>query len=416
MANCRAFWLVCITACTAVYAADRHTSIDSAILSGRYFEAETLLRKQISAKPNQWDSHFRLAKVLSWQKKFVEAEFEYRALLGREPANADYLLGLAQVFLWRGDPKAALPLLEQGKLLAPGNPDILRLQIQTLAAINDAKSRQQALLIQQQASQRFPELNWAIVSPVDPETRFKSLSQPVISNELDRKFNVDHANQIELGGSYDHLSNNRGYWRSEYLAYEHRFAPRQLMYAMFTQTERFRFNDEQFLLGGYYPLSSKLTLNLEGNVSPSPKVLAKNSIMASLQGTLGGGWFLTGGYRHSEYGTGPLNQGFATLETYFGDFRAAYTARLTDSLSRTQFGHRFDFSYYYQGSSFITFTYSMGGETGGFQGVIYDTQLFGLHGRHWFNNDWALTWDLGHIRQGDAYNRNGVSLGIRRAF
>ena len=85
-------------------------------------------------------------------------------------------------------------------------------------------------------------------------------------------------------------------------------------------------------------------MNLEGNVTPSPKVLASNSIMASLQAGLGYSTFLTGGFRHSEYSTGPLQQGFATLENYFLDFRSTYTVRVSDSLNRTQFGHSFTFS------------------------------------------------------------------------
>jgi YaiO family outer membrane protein len=417
MANYRWFCFLCLAVSGPLYADDKQTQIDIIVQAGRFAEAETLLRRQIRVKPANWDAHFRLAKVLSWQKKFKEAEFEYQMLLAREPHNTDYLLGLAQVCFWRGDARTALPLIETAQSLTPGDPDIWRLHIQALATINDATSHQQALIVQQQAARRFPELKWTIVTSAKP-------NQPVVTPEPrqatadghDLIFDLIHRNQVELGGSYEHLSKNRGYWRSEYLSFEHRFAPRQVVYGTFTQTERFGLNDEQFLLGGYYPLSPKLTLNMEGNVSPSPQVLASNSIMASLQAGLGYNAFLTGGFRHSEYGTGPMQQGFATLETYFSDFRAAYTVRVTDSLNRTQFGHSFNFSYYYQDISFITLSYSMGAESSGFQGVILDTQSFALYGRHWLNQDWALTWTLGHIEQGSAYNRDGVSLGIRRAF
>lgn len=405
MANCRWLCLLWLAVSQPILADDKQPQIDSAMQAGRHVEAETLLRQQIDVNPANWDAHFRLAKVLSWQKKFTQAQLEYQALLAREANNADYLLGLAQVGVWRGDAQAALPLIETAKSLAPGDPDIWRLHIQALAAVNDPASFRQAFNVQQQAARRFPELDWDITRDPYQTTAARTPS-----------FGPVHTNQIELGGSYEHLDKDKGFWRTEYLSFEHRFAPRKLVYASFLQTERFGFNDEQFLLGGYYPLSNRLTVNLEGNVSPSPQVLATNSIMVSLQGDLGQGWFLTGGFRHSEYGTGPLQQGFATVENYFADFRAAYTVKVTDSFNKTQFGHRFDFSYYYQDTSFITLTYNMGAETGGFQGVVYDTQFFGLHGRHWFNQDWAITWELGYIEQGDAYTRQGVGLGIRRAF
>jgi len=379
--------------------------IESAMKAGRHVEAETLLHKQINADATNWSAHFRLAKVLSWQKKYTEAELEYRMLLAREPDNADYLLGLGQVCVWRGDARSALPLIEKAKLVAPGDPNIWRLHIQALVAINDGESRRQALIVEQQAAGRFPEQDWTHPPP-----------NQATSEELDHKFDLAHYNQVELGGSYDKLSNSMGFWRSEYLNIEHHFGLQRSVYANFLQTERFLLNDQQFLLGGYYPVSSKLTLNLEGNVSPSPKVLATNSIMGSLQGALGQGWFLTGGYRHSEYSSGPLQQGFATLDSYFADFHAAYTVKVTNSYDKNQFGHRFDFAYFYLDSSFINLTYSMGAETTGFQGTVSETQFLGLHGRHWLNQDWAVTWDLGHTKQGSSYNRENIAIGIRRAF
>ena len=418
MANGLWFCLLWLAVSRSLYAGDKQELIDINVQTGRYVAAESLLRQQIETRPTNLDAHFQLAKLLSWQKKFKEAELEYQLLLAREPGNADYLLGLAQVYVWRGDARTALPLIKRAQSLSPADPDIWRLHIQALIILNDATSRQQAIIVQQQASSRFPKLSWPVVTnSVKPsQLNVTNESQQATGNGQDPIFDLIHRNQIELGGSYDYLSKNKGFWRSEYLSFEHRFAPQKVVYGMFSQIERFGLNDEQSLLGGYYPLLPKLTLNLEGNVTPSPQVLAKNSIMASLQAGLGYNWFLTGGFRHSEYGTGPMQQGFSTLETYFSDFRAAYTVRVTDSLNRTQFGHSFNLSYYYQDTSYITLSYSMGAENSGFQGVILDTQAFALYGRHWFNQDWALSWALGHIEQGTAYNREGVSLGLRRAF
>ena len=397
--------------CAPLFAEAQQSLIDSAINLGRYAEAETQLRKQIDTQPLDWEAHFRLAQVLSWQDKFGLAELEYQTLLSHEPANADYLLGLGQVFVWRGQGLSALPFIEKAVNLAPDNVDIWRLHIQALVTVNDGELQKKALLIQQKAAARFPELDWNIVNTALP-------AQTGVIPEIQQASPNEAApySQIELGGSYDTLTNHKGFWRSEYLSFEHRYAAQQVVYGTLLQTERFLFNDEQFLLGGYYPLSTQLTMNLEGNVSPKPEVLANNSVMASIQGRIDPAWTLTGGYRHSEYGTRPLQQGFSTLEHYFDDFRAAYTLRATDSFDKTQFSHRFDFSYYYQDNGFVTITYNTGAEIGGFQGTVYETQFFGLHGRHWFNQDWALSWDLGHIKQGNAYSRDGVSLGIRRIF
>lgn len=414
MSNINRWFIVCSILSGPLWAANIQPQIDEAVRSGRFSEAEQLLRDYLIQHAKDADAAFRLAKVLSWQKKYDDAEIAYRALLANEPENSDYQLGLAQVYVWRNQASLALPLLEKIRISAPADPDIWRLHIQALAAKGDTASLRQALALRQQATARFPNLNWPAIEE-RPETATATAVSGAVT-ALERKFNDSHANQIELGGSYENLTNQQGHWRSEYLSAEHHFKPRQLVYGSVQQTERFAKNDIQLLLGTYQPLTANLTFNLEGDISPTSQVLAKNSIMASLQGGLGYGVFLTGGYRHSEYGTGPVEQGFSTLESYFADFRFAYTVRATDSFQKTQFGHRFDFSYYYNDISSVTFTYNFGAETGGFQGIVYDTQYFGLHGRHWLNPDWAITWDLGHIEQGTSYIREGAALGIRRAF
>lgn len=397
-----------------VFAADAQLAIDEAIRGGRFSDAEQLLQSQLLHNPNDPEYSFRLAKVLSWQKKYDQAEIIYRDLLLNEPDNADYQLGLAQIHVWSNQPETALPILERARALAPGDPDIWRLHIQALAAMGEGESIQKASELTHQATSIFPDLNWPVI---EQQTETVTEKQTEWSGtQLERNFDGPLANQVELGGSYENLTNNLGHWRSEYLSFEHRFNPRQLVYGSVLQTERFAKNDLQLLMGTYQPLNDKFTLNLEGDVSPTSSVIAKNSLMASLQVGLGSGVFLTGGYRHSEYGTGPVEQGFSILESYFADFRLAYTLRATHSFQKTQFGHRFDFSYYYDDISSITLTYNMGAETGGFQGIVYETQYFGLHGRHWLNPKWAVTWDLGHIEQGNTYIREGVMLGIRRAF
>ncbi len=170
MANCRWLCLLWLAVSQPILADDKQPQIDSAMQAGRYVEAETLLRQQIDVNPANWDAHFRLAKVLSWQKKFAQAQLEYQALLAREADNADYLLGLAQVGVWRGDAHAALPLIETAKSLAPGDPDIWRLHIQALAAVNDPHRSDKLSTSSSRLHAVF--LNWTGISP---ETLIKLL-------------------------------------------------------------------------------------------------------------------------------------------------------------------------------------------------------------------------------------------------
>ena len=400
--------------CLALFqplSADVDTALfDNYIAEGRYEDMEILLRRQLKFDPENWDVHFHLARVLSWQHKFQLAESEYQMLLIRDPANADYLFGLAQVGVWQGNSGSVLPQIEDAERLQPDNPEIWRLHIQALASLGDALSNWQAVMLQQRAAERFPNLHWEQVENVQSEDKDEILDFNTSKTEEARN------NQTELGASYDSLSNHKGFWRSEFFSIEHKFEAHESIYANFLQTERFSLNDEQFLVGAYFSQTPKLILNMEANFSPYATLLARDSLLMSMQWLCYPKGSITGGYRHSDYQTGPLQQAYVSLEHYFGNFRAAYTFRATEAFYSIQYGQRFDLSFYYQDTSFVMLTYNSGAEISGFQGTIYNTQLFGLHGRHWLDQDWAISWDLAFSLQGSAYSRENLGLGIRRVF
>ena len=374
-------------------------------------DVEKLLREELESEPSNWDAHFQLAKLLSWQQKFAEAESEYQMLLANDPGNADYLFGLGQVGVWQGKPLSVLTEIETAELLQSQNPEIWRLHIQALLAIDDALSRWQAAKIQQRAVELFPYLEWSELTNLASDVAVGS-GESCLSKTLKLLQN----NKTELGASYDVLSKHKGFWRSEFLNVEHQFAAHESVYANYLHTERFSLTDEQFLLGGYYPHAENLILNLEANFSPYASLLARDSLMTSMQWEFYPTWSLIGGYRHSDYLTGSLQQMHAGFDHYLTDFRLAYTFKATDAFYSIQYGQRFDLAYYYQNSNFVMLTYNTGAEISGFQGLVYNTQFIGLHGQHWFDQDWAITWDLAFSQQGSAYSRENISLGIRRAF
>jgi len=54
----------------------------------------------LSASATQTDDDLRIAERLAWQKRFVDAERQYRQILTREPKSRAAALGLGQVLLW----------------------------------------------------------------------------------------------------------------------------------------------------------------------------------------------------------------------------------------------------------------------------------------------------------------------------
>lgn len=344
----------------------------SAIRDRHFVEAESLLKSILKSNPKQDEARFWLAKVLAWQGHYAESSGEYQKLLEKEPGNTDYMLGQAQVLVWSENSKEALPILDSAQRLNPSDPDILRLYIQALAAIGEVSTGNEAFRLQQEAKQLFPMQIWDIVT-VDAEASGKSSEQtfPRVLDALDRDFTKEHNDQVGVGYAYDHLSQGKGNWHASYFEFEHRYAPRKVVYGTVQETERFGHNDLQFLIGGYYPLPSGVTLNIEGNVSATHNILPMNGEMVSLQLPIATGWFVTGGLRSNEYTSSRSYQEFGLLEWYFSDYRAAYTLTSTQAQGSTVFGNSFSLSRYYNDISFVTLSLGQGSEVEGGQGGVF---------------------------------------------
>ncbi len=387
-----------------------------------YSKAESALKEILSENPKNDEARYLLARVLSWQGNYIQAYVEYQTLLTREPDNTDYLLGLAQVEFWRGNPSEAIPILERARNLNPKDSDLVRLNIQALAAIGDQTSYSKALKLQTEAIKQFPAQEWRIVEPIavtQPELTMNDSGVPTkVQDALDRSFAKERNNQIGAGFSFDHLSKGKGVWRARYIEFEHRFAPRKIVYGSLQESDRFNLNDLQWILGGYYPLPADITLNVEANASASHNMIPRHSELASLQFPLGNAFFLTGGMKHSEYTASNSLQEFGMIEKYFSDYRIAYTLTATQSHGINEFGHRASLSRYYNEISYATLSLSSGTEVEQVTGknYFYDTWFVGANGRHWINKDWALLWSIGRTVQDTAYTRTGASLGFRYAF
>lgn len=389
-----------------------------AIKNHHFVEAESILKSAVESGEKQDEANFWLAKVQAWQGNFEQSTAKYQTLLAKEPNNSDYRLGQAQVLVWSGKPKEALPLLESTRRLNPSDPDILRLQIQAQLALGDDASKSEALQLTQEAKQLFPKQNWDTVASTADTSSQMTLAELRTLDALDRNLMNVHNNQVEVGIGHDAFSKGRGNGRSEYLTFEHRYAPRKLAYVTLQDSARFGNNDQQLLVGGYYPLPSSMTLNVEGTLSGSHKMVPMNSEMASVQAPIAAGWFITGGLRRSQYSSNTSYHEFGVLEWYVSDYRLAYTLSSTQSRGETLFGNRISLSRYYNDISYVTLSLGQGREVELDQGqnIFFNTSSIGLNGRHWINKDWAMAWSLGRTQQDSAYTRTGGSFGIRHAF
>jgi YaiO family outer membrane protein len=226
---------------------------------------------------------------------------------------------------------------------------------------------------------------------------------------------------LEGGSSYERLTNGQPDWKSVYLEGAHTFEPRQTLYGALREVERFDLRDDQVEAGYYHPFLSRLTGHVDGNASPQHNFLARSSLLGELAFELNRGWVASGGYRHNEYTTTNTRIISAGLERYFASYRAYYTlnnGRPEDTGSAT--AHRVGLDYYYANErSRIGLSATFGREVENIvpNGVVTsEVQAFGIYGRHWLSQAWALNWEVGTHEQGDFYRRTGARLGLRHHF
>lgn len=228
--------------------------------------------------------------------------------------------------------------------------------------------------------------------------------------------------EMEAGFSYERLDKAKPDWKTAYLEAAHTLAPRQTLYAVLREVERFDRRDTELGGGYFHPFGPSFGGQLEASGSPQHNVLPASSVFGQLSWIAGSGWVVSGGARYNEYTDTHARVLSGVLERYFGGYRAfygVYNGRPAGGGSAS--AHRLGLDRYYGGErSRIGAAVTFGREVenvGPPTGVITsDVRALAVLGRHRFAPGWALTWEAGTHKQGDLYRRTGVRLGLRHYF
>lgn len=223
--------------------------------------------------------------------------------------------------------------------------------------------------------------------------------------------------QLELGLSYEPMSNGYADWQSRHVFGAMDFGKRDTLYAQFRETERFSIRDQEVMVGRYYPLGGRLTGMAEASFSPSAVVLPRWSASALLQLDLGAGWSLGGALGQTEYSTARVHRGTLSLERYWQAFRFAVASSLSrvpdGSLPR---GYTAQVSYYPDDRNSLTVMAGAGEEVdslGPGQVLRTNVRSLSLSGRYWLGSRWGLLPVIAWTEQGSFYDRLELRLGLR---
>ena len=121
--------------------AARAASVDAAralLNEGKARQALPDLRKASEADPDDLDLRCDLARALAWSDLSAEAEGQYSAVLAKQPAHREALLGLLRLRGYQGRPAAAMALAEQGLERYPGDSEFLAERRRLRTVLNGA--------------------------------------------------------------------------------------------------------------------------------------------------------------------------------------------------------------------------------------------------------------------------------------
>lgn len=228
----------------------------------------------------------------------------------------------------------------------------------------------------------------------------------------------DQRTMVGVSGSYERLTGNQPNWHDYSLRLNKNFGSRRIFDAAITEARRFGRSDTQF--SGMYssPISPKLSGSIEGNVSPTHRVLARYGVGGTLQYELARGWLAHGGLKTTSFNDVRVNQGLLMLEHYFSNFSLALALRPSHAFGSTANSTELRGGYYYGDRNSVSLSLSGGREATniGTGVVLTDVRTIAVFGRHWLNRNWSANYAIGHTRQGDFYSKNGITLGIDYTF
>lgn len=239
------------------------------------------------------------------------------------------------------------------------------------------------------------------------------------SYQIDRPAIFDSHPYVEVGGSYEGLSNGYAPWESQYLDLMLPLKKNGLVYLQLLNSERFSQVDQSAYLNYAYPIQYGV-LNIEGSHTHNPQFLSRNSYGLGWNGKLPYQFNYLISSKESNYLDGRTSNQNIGIDKYLYQFRFAYVATYsTLNSQKSGWLSRYQVQWYSPKNHRIGISYASGHEPmviniGNLTTV--DTQQYQIDGLYWISRDWGLTLAAWHAKQGGYYQRNGGQIGIRMAF
>lgn len=364
----------------------------AAIRAGDYDRARAALERALLSEPTDASLRYELARVLGLSGQPEAALAEFAALLERDPQNADYLLGRAQMLARLGRDAAALETTERAARLAPDYEDVweLRLRLAERAADDAATAA-----LRNDIAARFPDASWWRRPPAP----------------------IEHTRWVSLGWSEEQLSNGAPDWGLESVRLDWNTPAGASFYGDLSRTERFDRADSSLSVGGAWAALPEWRLGAGLTATADAEFQPTRDLSIEAQRPWSDGWGTALQYRRREYPTATVASYSFTGDKYLSDYRLAYRLDYSHLLGAgSSTGHALIFGWYPTEKRSLGLTLGAGEEieTIGLNQLLRTrVSSATLSGRETLSSRIALRWWLGTHRQGDFYRRRYGGLSVR---
>lgn len=226
--------------------------------------------------------------------------------------------------------------------------------------------------------------------------------------------------ELEVSQRYEHLDNGFSAWQAQRLDAQTRTLDGITWYGAALRERRYGSWDQGVEAGAAIPIGAYWIVQPEVAKSFDGDFLPRWYADLRLQRVLTNGWVANTSLRRTQYNDSQVDRLALGGERYWGNWRGAYTLNISDvDGAGTPIGHAVALDRYYNDTSFIGLRGNLGREEEALpNGNVFTSSVsgVGVRGRHWLDDDWAVSWDVGWLSQGNIYDRYGVQIGIRRAF
>lgn len=224
-----------------------------------------------------------------------------------------------------------------------------------------------------------------------------------------------------IGLSHERSRLDRGLadWTEQTLRVQRHHADTSVTELALTGTRRFGLDDTQIELSHDQALDPGLRATVTASVSPTHRVLARNSLGGRLQYEVAPAWWLHGGLKQTRYSGNSVERADLRLEHYIGNFSHSLQWSPVRALGRVEQVVEWRSQWAPERGRAIGVIASAGREATELgQGAIALARVrsVALVARWPLTQDWSLNGSLSRTRQGDFYTRTGLGVGVQRDF